>query len=507
MKKINKLWGATFKKTTQKSTIKFTAGRDVSSKEPADYNLLPYDLWGSKAHCVMLYKQGLINKKDAQVILKGLGKIENLWKKNKFALDTSKEDVHTNVESWIIEKYGLDSAGKLHTARSRNDQSSLDMKLYLRDQVLSFLEVNISLAKTLLKRGKEFKKFVIPGFTHHQHAMPTSFGHIMMAFSSMVTRDNKRFMDWFSLHNLNPLGSVAAYGTTLSINQELTTKFLGFDSPENNSLDIISNKWEAESDLAFAIVVLMNHLSMMAQTLIIFSTPEFGFIELGDDYSTGSSIMPQKKNPDILEVIKAKASMASGMLQGLLGIGKGSFIGYNRDFQWSKYLVMDLVEECISAPSVLSEVIEKGLIVNKKNMELWAQKNFIGSTSLVEQLVDSYKIPFRKAKIIIEKAIKHSKKEDKVTYQSLLKALKEEKYSLDIKKEDVSKWQDPLWIIKQLKSQGGPGFESMEKMGESILEEIKSQHYFLKKKVEKIKKGHNILNKEINKICSKNQNI
>jgi argininosuccinate lyase len=507
MKKIYKLWGAAFKKTTKKSTIKFTAGRDVYPRKPADYNLLPYDLWGSKAHCVMLYKQGLINKKDAQVILKGLSKIENLWKKNKFTLDPSKEDVHTNVESWIAEKHGLNSAGKLHTARSRNDQSSLDMKLYLRNRVLGFLETNISLVKTLLKKGKEFKKFVIPGFTHHQHAMPTSFGHIMMAFASMVTRDNKRFMDWFGLHNLNPLGGVAAYGTTLPIDQELTTKFLGFDSPENNSLDIISNKWEAESDLAFAIVILMNHLSMMAQTLIIFSTPEFGFIELSDDYSTGSSIMPQKKNPDILEVVKAKASMASGMLQGLLGIGKGSFMGYNRDSQWSKYLIMDLIEECISTPSVLSEVIEKGLIVNKKNMELWAQRNFIGSTSLVEQLVVSYKIPFRKAKIIVEKAVKYSKKENKVIYQSLLKALKEEKYSLDIKKKDVNKWQDPLWIIEQLKSQGGPGFESMKKMGESILEEIKSQHHFLKKNVEKIKKGHNLLNKEINKICSKNQSI
>lgn len=501
MKKVTKLWGAAFNKATSKSTIKFTSGRDVHPKKPADDNLLPYDLWGNKAHCVMLYKQGLINKKDAQIILKGLDEIKDLWEKGNFPLDPSKEDVHTNIEAWLIEKYGLENAGKLHTARSRNDQSSLDVRLYMKDQVLTFLEADISLTQMLLAKGKEYKNAVMPGFTHYQHATPTSFGHILMAFASMVIRDNNRFANWFNLHNFNPLGSITAYGTTFPIDQGLTTKFFGFDALEKNSLDVISNKWESEADFAFAIVVLMNHLSLMAQTLIVFSTPEFGFVKLDEEYSTGSSIMPQKKNPDPLEVIKAKASLASGMLQGLLGIGKCNFIGYNRDSQWSKYLIMDLVDECVAAPTIMSKVI-KTLSIDRKKMEVWAHKNFIGSTSLLEQLVSGYQISFRKAKMIVEKAIKYSQGDNAVTYQALLKALKKEEKSIKVKEDELDKWQDPNWIIQQLKSAGGPGLESMETMAKEISQVLKSQHNFLNSKVKQIKDAHLLLNKEIIKLTN-----
>jgi len=501
MKKVTKLWGTTFNKVASKSTIKFTSGRDVHSKKPADDNLLPYDLWGNKAHCIMLYKQGLINKKDAQIILRGLNEIEDLWKKGNFPLDPSKEDVHTNIESWLIKKYGLESTGKLHTARSRNDQSSLDVRLYLRDQVLAFLEANISIIKMLLAKGKEYKNAIMPGFTHYQHATPTNFGHILMAFAFMVIRDNNRFANYFNLHNFNPLGAITAYGTTFSIDQGLTTKFFGFDALEKNSLDVISNKWEAEADLAFAIVVLMNHLSLIAQTLIVFSTPEFGFVKLDEEYSTGSSIMPQKKNPDPLEVIKAKASLASGMLQGLLGIGKNNFIGYNRDSQWSKYLIMDLVDECITVPSVMSEVIEI-LSIDRKKMEIWAHKNFIGSTSILEQLVSDYQIPFRKAKIIVEKAIKYSQNDNIVTYQALLKALEKEEKLIKVKEDELNKWQDPNWIIQQLKSAGGPGLESMETMAKEISQALKSQHNFLNSKVKQIENAYLLLNKEIIKLTN-----
>ncbi len=498
MKKINKLWGSAFSKNPKKSTIKFTAGRDVYPKKPADYKLVPYDLWGNKAHCIMLAQQDLISQKDAKIILKGLLEIEELWKEDDFVLQPSKEDVHTNIESWIIENYGIESGGKLHTARSRNDQSSLDHKLYLRDQILKYLNANISTAKSLLKKAKEYKNFVMPGFTHYQHATPTSFGHMLAGFASMIVRDNKRFVNWFKLHNSNPLGSITAYGTTLPINQETTTKLLGFDKVENNSLDAITNKWEAESDLAFNIAVLMNHLSILAQTLIVFSTQEFNFVKLAEEHSTGSSIMPQKKNPDVLEVTKAKSSYINGILQSLLGIGKDSFIGYNRDSQWVKYLIMDGVEECISAPSILAEVVEK-LKVNKKEMEEWSQKGFITSTSLIEQLVANYKIPFRKAKVVVEKAVKYSKDKEKVTYNSLIKALKEEGFSLEIKKKDLIKWQDSSWVLKNLKSQGGPGLQSLKKAEKKILTIIEKQKEFVEGKVEKIKKAQKLLSKEIKK--------
>jgi argininosuccinate lyase len=213
--------------------------------------------------------------------------------------------------------------------------------------------------------------------------------------------------------------------------------------------------------------------------------------------------MPQKKNPDVLEVIKGKTSLAIGMLQGLLATGKDNFIGYNRHSQWSKYLIMDLIEECLPALTILNEIIDQGLIVHKEKMKYWSEKGFIGSTSLVEQLVMNYKIPFRKAKIIVETAIKYSSNKDKITYPSLLKALKTEKISLEIKKKDLAKWQDALWIIKNLKSVGGPGLKNMEKADKTITKELKFQGKFLNKEINKIKKGQYLLEKEINKLIKK----
>ncbi len=506
MKKINKLWGSAFNKTPEESIIKFTAGRDVYPKKPADYHLVPYDLWGSKAHCIMLYGEKLIDKKDAQIILNGLQEIEKLWRKGDFTLRASREDVHTNVECWLVERYGMKSCGKLHTARSRNDQSSLDIRLYLRDQVLKFLQSDFVLIDYLVKQGKKYKDSVMPGFTHHQHATPTSFGHTLMAFASMITRDNHRLIDWFKLHNSNPLGSVTGYGSTLPINQETTTELFGFERAEKNSLDAITNRWETESDLAFDIAVLMNHLSILAETLIIFSSPEFGFVTLSDEHSTGSSIMPQKKNPDVLEVIKAKSNLAGSALQGLLGAGKGSFIGYNRDSQWTKYLIMDLIEECLSGPIVFAEVLS-ALTVNRKKMEKWAHKGFAGSTSLAEHLVANYQIPFREAKVIVEKSIKKSEGKDEVSHCSLLKVLEGEGYLLELNKDDVRKWQNPSWVLTEIKSPGGPNPESVEKIAESILREVKLQKKFLEEKIEIIKKGRELLNKEITKICQENKNI
>lgn len=507
IKKLNKkLWGAAFKQRPSEAVIKFTAGRDVYGVKPADYKLLPYDLWGSKAHCVMLLSQKIISKKDAQVILKGLSKIEKLSEEGKFVLDPAKEDVHTNIESYLIEKYGIEHAGKLHTARSRNDQCSLDTKLYLKDQVLAFVSQIISLSKTLTVQAEKYQDCVMPGFTHHQHAMVTTFGHVLLSFASMIARDSKRLTNWFNLHNFNPLGSIAAYGTIFSIDQKLTTKLLGFDSPSLNSLDEITNKWEAESDLAFAISCLMNHLSLMAQTLIIFSTPEFDMVKLSDQFSTGSSIMPQKKNPDSLEVIKAKASLAAGFLGSLLSMGKGNFIGYNRDLQWTKYLIMDLVNECLPALAVM-EVIVKTMKIDKEKMAYWCESSFVSATSLLEQIVTCYKLPFRKAKVIIEKAVKYSKDKGKVSYFFLQKALKEEGVKIELTPGKVKKWQDPKEIIKLTKSFGGPGVKSVQKASTILFQEIKKQQKWLKEKNNQKKNATQLLEKEVKRITGNTHQV
>ena len=373
--KVNKLWGASFEADPNKSVIKFTAGKDVYGAKPADYKLLAYDIWGNQAHAAMLYKTGIINKKDAQIILKGLKQIEKLAINGKFKLDPQKEDVHTNIESWLIEKYGLEKAGKLHTARSRNDQINLDTRLYLKDQNLIYLTGVLGLVKELIKQSKKHQDYLMPGFTHYQPAMVTTLAHIWLAFASMLVKDAKKFIGWFDCHDNNPLGGSVAYGTSLPIDQQLTTKWLGFKAVEINSMDQITNRWEAEADLAYSITSLMNHLSLMAQTLIVFNTPEFGMIKLDDQFCTGSSIMPQKKNPDSLEVIKGKAGLAAGSLQSLISMGKGNFIGYNRDSQWTKYVIMDLAAECVEAPKVLEGVI-KTLKADKDKMKAWSQKGF-----------------------------------------------------------------------------------------------------------------------------------
>lgn len=499
MTKTKKLWGHAFEAETEKDVIEFTSGRDVTGILPADLTLLPYDILGNKVHCVMLFRQGIISRKDAATILKGLSEIEAAASKGNFRLDETKEDVHTNIESWLTQKYGIDRIGKLHTARSRNDQSNLDTRLYLRDQVRNFVSELSVLAQTFLDSAAKNENTLMPGFTHHQHAMVTTFGHLMLMFASMMQRDARRFTNWYSLHNKNPLGAIAAYGTSFHIDRNLTSRLMAFDGPEVNSLDQITNRWEAEADLGFAIVVLMNHLSVIAQTLILFAMPQSAMVKVDERYSTGSSIMPQKKNPDSLEVVKGKASVAAGLLQGLLGLGKASFIGYNRDSQWAKYLMMDLIRECRLAPRIVQGVV-KTLSVDRKKMESWCHKGFIGSTTLLEQLASIYKLPFRKAKVIVEKAVKYSDDKNKVTYEALRKALEEEQVSVSVTAGQVRQWQDPRVILALTKSSGGPSPASLRKSIKKLENEGKKLLTWLKDREEEQVRAKNNLEKEIVKI-------
>lgn len=480
-KQINKLWGAAFNTAPTKAVIAFTAGRDVVGVPPADMALLPYDIWVNKAHCVMLAKTSIIPKSDAAKILHGLMDLEKLVLKDAFVLDSSKEDVHTNIESWLTEKLGGDVAGKLHTARSRNDQVVTDMKLYERDQVLSYVDNSIKLTQSLLQLADQYKGVLMPGFTHHQHAMVTTFGHVLAGFAAMILRDTERFQSWFTLHNFNPLGNVVAYGTSFPIDRKMTAELLGLDGPDHNSMDAITNRWEPEADLGVAVTIFMNHLSLIAETLILMATPEFGMVKLADQFSTGSSIMPQKKNPDPLEVIKGKAGFAQGQLVSLLSMGKSNFIGYNRDSQWTKYIIMDLLHECQPAPVVLAGVLES-LTINSAVMESWCHKGFIGATTLMEQLVITCNLPMRQAKVIVEKSVKLCEGDDVVSFTALNQVLADEGLSLPITKEQVISWQDPKTIIGLTKSYGSPGKNSMKTSLKKLKKKLTGHKAWLLKK-------------------------
>lgn len=468
-KHIHKLWGEAFSQEPSEAVIAFTAGRDVASVPPADEALLPYDLWVNKAHVVMLAKTGIIPVADAAKIL---AKLNELEKDTSFHLDPSKEDVHTNIESWLTEKLGIEVAGKLHTARSRNDQVVTDMKLYLRDQVLMFVGATLRLLQEVLLQSAKYQAVVMPGFTHHQHAMVTTFGHTLAGFAAMIIRDIERFQAWFTFHNQSPLGNSVCYGTSFPIDRKLTAKLLGFDTADINSLDAITNRWEPEADLAFAITILMNHLSLIAETLILLATPEFDMIKLSDEFSTGSSIMPQKKNPDPLEVMKGKTSFSHGQLVSLLSLGKANFIGYNRDCQWSKYIIMDLVNECKAASVVMSGVFET-MTVNTGVMEAWCHKGFIGATTVMEQIIQESHIPMREAKIIVEKLVKAGS--DKANL-------------------------DPKTILSLTKSYGGPGKNSMKTSLKKLKKKLAHQKSWLLKKQKEKEEAQEALWKHIQTI-------
>jgi argininosuccinate lyase len=488
--KIEKLWGGRFEEMPTREMVDFLSGRDVKSSPPCDERLIPYDLWGSRAHVLMLSRQGILSRQDGKKILKGLKEIELLYRKGNFRLDNSQEDVHSRVESFLIDRLGIEYGGKIHTGRSRNDQIVLDMFLYLRDQVLSFVEGLVDLIRTILRRAEEHRSTVMPGYTHHQHAVPTTFGHLLLSFAEAFQRDVQRFNHWFTLFNKNPLGAAAGYGTCFNLDRRLTSRFFGCDGPTENVTDPITQRWEPEAELAYVVTMMMNHLSTVAQTFILLSTSEFNMVRLSDRHCSGSSIMPQKRNPCSLEVIKAKTSFAHGMMVSLLSAGKSLFIGYNRDTQWTKYWIMDLVEECRPVLPVMAEVIQL-LRVNEAQMLEQAHKEFIGATPLMEWMVRSFSLPLREAKRMVEKAVKYSEREGKeeVSYQSLQRVLGEMKIDLPVTEQEVKRRQRPEGIFSEIRSVGTPSEKRVEESIASLRERMKANEAWLARKRAAIEKG------------------
>jgi argininosuccinate lyase len=494
--KIEKLWGGRFEDLPSKELVDFLSGRDVQGLPPCDERLIPYDLWGTRAHVLMLCHQGILTNKDGKNILEGLREIESLYQGGKFQLDPSKEDVHSNIESFLVEHKGIEYGGKVHTGRSRNDQIVLDMRLYLRDQDLEFVGGLILLMESLLKRAKEHRLTLMPGYTHHQHAVTTTLGHLLLSYAEALERDVQRFSHWFALFNRNPLGAAAGYGTSFNLDRQLTSKLLAFDGPTENVTDSITQRWESEAELAYGVAVLMDHLSTMAQTLILLSTHEFNLVRLNDRHCTGSSVMPQKRNPCSLEVIKAKASFALGMVVSLLSAGKALFMGYNRDTQWTKYWIMDLVEETKPSLSVMADVIRL-LQVNKTQMFKQAQGGFTGATALMEWIVDQHSLPLRKAKLVVERAVKYSDREgkEKVSYACLKRALAEMKIDLSIKDQEVEKVQRPERILTQARSFGMPSEKRVQENIASLQERMKAGRIWLIQKKRKIEKTKALVEK------------
>jgi len=368
-----------------------------------DKRLYAQDIEGSKAHCAMLVKTGILSEADGQAILAGLEQIRQEIAEGRFEFSVALEDIHMNIEGRLAELIG-DAAGRLHTARSRNDQVATDFKLWVRDTLDGMDKALKDLQAALLAQAEIHAETILPGFTHLQAAQPISFGHHLLAYVEMFGRDRGRVRDARARLNESPLGSAALAGTSYPIDREMTARALGFDRPCANSLDGVSDRDFALEFLAAAAIAAV-HLSRLAEELVIWTTAQFGFVRLSDAYSTGSSIMPQKRNPDAAELIRAKAGRVIGDLNSLLIVMKGLPLAYSKDMQDDKEPVFeaaDTLELCLAAMTGMIA----DLTVNKERMAGAAGAGFTTATDIADWLVQKADVPFRQAHHITGRVVK-----------------------------------------------------------------------------------------------------
>jgi argininosuccinate lyase len=373
-----KLWGGRFKDGTAASVEAFTASIDI------DARLYRHDIRGSIAHAKMLAKQRIISAADGRKIVRGLQAVEREIASGKFAFSRADEDIHMNIERRLTELIGP-AGGKLHTARSRNDQVALDMRLYLRDEVKGILAGLKALELELARAAKKNLDVIMPGYTHLQRAQPVLFAHHLLAYVEMFERDCQRFADGLARADVMPLGSGALAGTTFPIDRAYVAKLLGFPRLSKNSIDAVSDRDFVLEFLASS-AILFVHLSRLADELVLWSSQEFGFIELPDGYCTGSSMMPQKKNPDVPELIRGKSGRVFGHLQALLTIMKGLPLAYNRDLQEDKVPLFDTVDTVAASVKIIAEVIA-GMKVERERLLSAVKDGFMNATDLADYLV------------------------------------------------------------------------------------------------------------------------
>ena len=409
-----KLWGGRFEKKTDGLVD------DFHSSITFDQRLYQQDISGSIAHAAMLGAQGIIPKEDAEKIVAGLKEIMADVAAGKVQFELDAEDIHMNVEKLLIERIG--EAGKrLHTGRSRNDQVALDCRMYVKDAAKEAAGLMRELCETLLGIAKAHLNTIMPGYTHLQRAQPVTLAHHMMAYFQMFTRDMQRMKDVHSHADVMPLGSGALAGTTYPLDRQMVCGLLGFAAISENSLDGVSDR-DFVCDYLYAASVCMMHLSRFCEELIIWNTHEFRFVEMDDGYATGSSIMPQKKNPDVAELIRGKTGRVYGDLQGLLTTLKGLPLAYNKDMQEDKEALFDARDTLVKSLVVFNAMLAS-CTFNTKNMERGAAGGFTNATDAADYLVKKG-MPFRDAHAVIGRLVLHCVKENKAILDLTLEELK-----------------------------------------------------------------------------------
>ncbi|MEJ2406471.1 MAG: argininosuccinate lyase, partial [Candidatus Thiodiazotropha sp.] len=386
-----KLWSGRFNEPTDAFVEAFTASVEF------DQRLYQYDIQGSIAHATMLARQGILSEAERDAIITGLEQIRGRIESGEFTWSVALEDVHMNIESALTEAIG-DAGKKLHTGRSRNDQVATDIRLWLRDELDSLGQAVLRLQTALLTKAEQESETILPGFTHLQTAQPVTFGHHLMAWFEMLERDRERLADCNKRLNVMPLGAAALAGTTYPIDRAYTAELLGFARPAENSLDAVSDR-DFAIEFSAAASILMMHLSRFSEELIVWSSAQFGFIELSDSFCTGSSIMPQKKNPDVPELIRGKSGRIFGHLISLLTLMKSQPLAYNKDNQEDKEPLFDTADNLKGCLKIFADMIP-AISCRKQAMREAAMKGFATATDLADYLVRKG-MPFRDAHEVV----------------------------------------------------------------------------------------------------------
>ena len=463
MPKNTKLWGGRFEGTVEDWVEQF--GASISF----DHQLAKFDLMGSLAHVQMLGQTGILSLEEAEQIQDGLKALLRDLEAGELHFDIANEDIHMNMEVLLTEKIGP-LAGKLHTARSRNDQVATDMHLYLKEQLGHVLDKLANLNSVLLDLAEKHVETIMPGYTHLQHAQPISFAHHLMAYYNMFQRDSERFAFNLKHTDLSPLGAAALAGTTFPIDRQLSSDLLGFQQPYTNSLDAVSDRDFILEFLSNASILMM-HMSRFCEEIINWCSFEYQYISLSDSFSTGSSIMPQKKNPDMAELIRGKTGRVYGHLLGLLTVMKSLPLAYNKDLQEDKEGMFDTVETILNSLDVLAGMLSS-MQVNKAKMQQSTENDFSNATELADYLAGKG-LPFREAHEIVGKLVLDSIKHGKNIQDWDLKEL--QAYNPLIE-EDIYIYLRPETAVQRRNSLGGTGFEQVKYQIEQAKKELKGEN-------------------------------
>jgi len=459
-----KLWSGRFSKNTDQLMDDFHASIHFDSR------MYRQDILGSAAHAEMLGACGIIPQEDAALIRKTLFEILEDIEKGLIEFEVSAEDIHMNIETILISRIG-DVGKKLHTGRSRNDQVALDIRIYLKDEINKLLDQLFELEEVLLKMAENHYETIMPGYTHLQRAQPITFAHHMMAYFQMFKRDMERLLDCYGRTNILPLGSGALAGTTYPLDRVMVAKALGFSDVTQNSLDGVADR-DFAIELASCLSIIMVHLSRFSEEIILWCSHEFSFIELDDAYSTGSSIMPQKKNPDVAELVRGKSGRVFGSLMTLLTVMKGLPLAYNKDMQEDKEAIFDAVDTVKMCLSIFTRMLDT-MKVKSNNMLAAAKGGFTNATDLADYLVKKG-IPFRDSHEIVGRmvayCIMHQKNMDELD-------MTEFKSFSDKIEDDVYEAIKLQTCVSDRKTIGGPAPESVRasvENGRKALADIQS---------------------------------